>query len=829
MSDGWVLVYEGLDPKAEGLREALCTLGNGNFATRGAAEESRADGTHYPGTYVGGGYNQLASEVAGHTVVNEDLVNLPNWLWLSCCFPSGEELDLSRQRVLGYRQELHLDEGILVRTFRVEDGDGRVTRFESRRLVHMEKPNLAAIEWRLMPENWSGELVLTSGLDGSVINANVARYRQLSNKHLEVLHRGPVAPEGIYLKARTNQSHLEIAEAARTRVFLGDEALHCERRIVEEPERVAEEVRVLVREQAELRVEKVVALHTSKDRGIQEAGVAARLAITSAPDFASLRESHVAAWGRLWRRCDIDVDATLDESLKLNDELVLRLHIFHLLATASPQTVKRDVGIPARGLHGEAYRGHVFWDELFILPFYLQRLPSVARASILYRYYRLDAARDIAREAGCRGACFPWQSGSDGREATQQLHLNPLSGCWGPDHSRLQRHVSAAVVYNVWRYYEATNDLPFLDEYGAEIVLEVARFWASLAQEDPRTGRFHLTGVMGPDEYHEKYPGADVGGVKDNAYTNLTAVWCLARAFDVLDVLSRERAEELCQMLHIDDEELARWDAISHRMAVAFHDGVISQFEGYDQLEELDWAAYSARYGHIERLDRILKAEGDTPDRYKVSKQPDFVMLLYLFRTEELLSLFHRLGYTEVDEDTLRRSVEYYQARTSHGSTLSHVVFTSAVHRADADAGARLFLSALRSDLYDVQGGTTPEGVHLGAMAGTVDIVTRHYAGLELRSYGPCLAPDMPSRIRRLTFRFQHHARWYDVELEPSRLFLRVDDAGGEVTVYVYDEPMVLAPGEPFELKLEPGVRGRRLHVDETRLAGSADGRAAAP
>lgn len=811
LKDGWLLAYEGLDPEHEGLREALCTLGNGHFATRGAAEEQRANGTHYPGTYIVGGYNQLASEVAGRTVVNEDLVNFPNWLWLTYRRVDGQWLDLRRTPPLEYHQELDLREGLLVRRFRVRDLEGRITSIESRRLVHMGEPNLAAIEWRLTPENWCGDIVVSSGLDASVTNEGVARYRQLSGKHLELRCRGPVAPEGINLIARTTQSHIEVAVAARTRLYLGDVTPRVERRIqVGEPERIAEEMRVEVREGQTLRVEKVVALFTSRDPGISEVGVAARLAMKAAPGFDALRRSHRAAWAHLWHRCDVEVELEPHGDESARTQIALRLHIFHLLQTASPNTAGRDAGIPARGLHGEAYRGHVFWDELFILPFYVQRMPALARSVILYRYRRLPAARELARQAGCAGAAFPWQSGSDGREATQELHLNPMSQRWDPDYSHLQRHVSSAVVYNVWRYYQATGDRAFLEAFGAEIVLDVARFWSSLATWNASTERYDISGVMGPDEFHEKAPDAPSGGLKNNAYTNVTAVWCLLRAADTLASVSRVRRAELLEQLGIDDAELQRWDHIGRRMTVAFHDGVISQFEGYAGLEELDWDAYVRRYGRIARLDRILRAEGRSADHFKVSKQADVVMLLHLFSAEELMGLLHGLGY-EFDHDAIRRSVEYYQARTSHGSTLSKVVFTSAVHRQDCEAGSGLFISALQSDLCDVQGGTTAEGVHLGAMAGTVDIVTRHYAGVELHRDGLHLVPDMPLRLRRIRFRVQHHARWFEVELTQERLRLWVDDAETtDVRVQVQGRPYLLAPGATLELPMEPLAQTRR-------------------
>src|SRR5690606_16254567 len=358
-------------------------------------------------------------------------------------------LDPWRLEALDYSQELDMRSGVLLRRFRVRDGAGRITAIESRRLVSIDRPHLAAIEYRLVPEDWAGDLVVRSGLDGSVVNDGVARYRQLSNRHVEVLHRSPAAPEGIYLKVRTLQSHIEIAEAARTRLYRGDRPLAGERRILlDQPDRVSEEVRVAVRRGEELRVEKVVALHTSRDRGISEAGVAARQAIDRAPGFATLCARHSAEWARLWRRCDVEIDTDTDTGGEwaVSDQLVLRLHIFHLLQTASPRTIGRDVGSPARGLHGEAYRGHVFWDELFIQPFYTQRLPSLARSVTLYRYHRLDAARELARQAGCAGAAFPWQSGSDGREVTQEGHLNPLPGRWDPDHSHLQRQDRKGVV-----------------------------------------------------------------------------------------------------------------------------------------------------------------------------------------------------------------------------------------------------------------------------------------------------------------------------------------------------------------------------------------------
>ncbi len=201
----------------------------------------------------------------------------------------------------------------------------------------------------------------------------------------------------------------------------------------------------------------------------------------------------------------------------------------------------------------------------------------------MYRYRRLGEARAAAAAAGYKGAMFPWQSGSDGQEETQALNLNPRSQRWVPDNSYLQRHVGSAIAYNVWQYFQVTHDLEFLHSYGAELILDIARFWSSIASFDDERGRYEIRGVMGPDEFHDGYPDSATPGLNNNAYTNIMAVWVLCRALEVLDLLSDVRRAELTTRLGLSAEEIARWDDISRRMYVPFHDdGIISQFEGYE-------------------------------------------------------------------------------------------------------------------------------------------------------------------------------------------------------------------------------------------------------
>ena len=191
-----------------------------------------------------------------------------------------------------------------------------------------------------------------------------------------------------------------------------------------------------------------------------------------------------------------------------------------------------------------------------------------------------------------------------------------------------------------------TGSIQYLRFTGAEMLIEIARFWASLATYNPKLDRYEILGVMGPDEYHDAYPGQRPAGPDNNTYTNVMAVWVLLRAMQALDELPPHYRHEVIDELGLGGDELDRWRDITSKMRVVFNSGgVLAQFEGYDQLQEFDWEGYRARYGNIRRLDRVLEAEGDSPNRYKISKQADVLMLLFLLSRDELRELLGNLGY----------------------------------------------------------------------------------------------------------------------------------------------------------------------------------------
>ncbi|HSD81934.1 MAG TPA: glycosyl hydrolase family 65 protein, partial [Solirubrobacteraceae bacterium] len=611
-----------------------------------------------------------------------------------------------------------------------------------------------------------------------------------------------VDAQTIRLRARTTQSRVSVALSARTRLRGDDGGPLASGTVVREPDAIWLRAGHELEAGGALTVEKTVALFTSRDPGISDVALAADRAVLAVGRFEDLLGAHVIRWDHLWER----VGLTLVGAER--STFIVNLHVFHLLQTISENSVDLDVGVPARGLHGEAYHGHVFWDELFVFPWLSVSLPELTRSLLRYRHRRLPEARRAAREAGHQGAMFPWQSGLEGREETQELHLNPRSGRWLPDNSRLQRHIGIAVAYNFWQYHHTTGDIQFLAFYGAEVLLEIARFWASVAEYDHARDRYVIRRVMGPDEYHDAYPDATEPGIDNNAYTNVMAAWVLCRALDVLRELPGQRLRAVWDELGLRREETDRWEDVSRRMFVPFHDGVISQFEGYERLEDFDWDGYRARYGDIQRLDRILEAEGDTPNRYKLSKQADVLMLFYLLSAEELGELLGRLGY-RLEADTIPRTIDYYAHRTSHGSTLSRVVHSWVLARANRPGSYALFREALLSDVADTQHGTTSEGIHLGAMAGTVDLVQRGCGGLESRDDVLWINPSLPDEIAGLEFSLRWRRHW--------GITVSIGDGRLRVTVPPSDAPPIrmshagrlfeLRGGETFEAPLRrPGT-----------------------
>jgi beta-phosphoglucomutase family hydrolase len=786
--DSWLLKYHDYKQEQERSREALLAVGNGYFGTRGAMEESRANKVNYPGTYITGLFNRLVSKVGERDIENEDFVNITNWLPLTFRIDKGPWFAFNPAptfKIRDIHRTLDLRKGELRREMVVEDAQGRQTRVVSSRFAGMADPHRAGLRYALTPLNYEGRIEIKSGLFGDHSNAGVERYNSLEQQHLEAISESS-SGEQMELVVKTTQSDILIAVCASHTCSNGSASEDAS------GEGWIEKVFYMeARKEQELVMEKMVSIFTSRDPEVEDPLEEARITIRAMSAYENELKLSAGRWKELWEGMDVVISGDR-ESQKL-----VRLHLFHMMVSASPHHAGLDSGIPPRGLHGEAYRGHIFWDELYILPLFNLHFPEVVKSVLMYRYRRLDAARAYAKEYGYEGAMFPWQSGSDGREETQIIHLNPLSGKWGDDYSSLQRHVSLAIAYNIWNYYHVTGDMDFMARYGAEILMDICKFWASKSVLG-KDGKYHIDKVMGPDEFHETLPGSGVGGLTDNAYTNIMVSWMMDKAFRTLAVLDKEQREKLMKHLSLSARDLDLWEKIMHGMALHVSDeGVVEQFKGYFGLDELDWEHYRSKYGDIHRLDRILKSEGKSPDDYKLAKQADFLMSFYNLGATEVQHSLEGLGH-DLPEDFAKQNFNYYIERTSHGSTLSRLVHARLAWGIGMkDAGWKLYMEALRSDLVDIQGGTTGEGIHCGVMAGTVYDVLVSYAGLDLWGDNPVLNPDLPEHWKGLDFRFTFRGKMFLVAINGQQIKISGKNMGKEqIKVHICGKEIELSEGK---------------------------------
>lgn len=446
--------------------------------------------------------------------------------------------------------------------------------------------------------------------------------------------------------------------------------------------------------------------------------------------FERLLSEHRRAWAARWEDADVVIDG--DEELQLQT----RFALFHLMASVASEG---EAAVGARGLTGDGYRGHVFWDtDVFVLPFLAATHPPAARAILEYRVRRLAAAKRAARALGLSGARFPWESARDGTDVTPTLARDPAGRLIRIRTGESEEHVVADVAWAAACYIDWTGDEAFASGPGLDLLVETARYWASRVRFD-EDGAGHIYGVIGPDEYHEP--------VDDNAYTNVMARWNLRRA--------AEAAERFGAAVTAD--ERARWRDTAERLVDGYRpsSGIYEQFAGFFDLEPLVIAELAPRRP-------IAAAVLLGPERVaaaQVVKQADVLML-------------HHLVPEETPPGSLVPNLEFYEPRTAHGSSLSPPVHASLLARAGRTGRAvQLLRTAAAIDLDDITG-TTAGGLHLATMGGVWQALAFGFAGVRPRGDVLTVQPRLPDAWERLELR---------VRFRGTRAVIRIGHDGVDV------------------------------------------------
>lgn len=796
LKNNWYIKYQGFKPKEEKLRSVLCALGNGYMCNLAAIESSKSGPVNYPATYMANLFNKLPTKIHDKNIYNNDIVNIPNWTLIKFRINNGNFIEPLKEEIISYQQGLDMHRGLMKRRIIIKDKTGRITKIHSMRIVSMDNPHIATIKYQITPLNYKGNITLKSSIDADIINDGVKRYSDLNQKHIKFLSSGKLQ-NGIYLTAQTTSSKIQIAISAKHIFECKTKVTNVSRNVVIDKNKISEEISFDARDTHSYVLEKIVSIHKSNDEKTKNPLFKSKNDLKKITSFKNIYITHVNAWNKIWSKIDIKIKGDRFA------QKTLRLHMFHLMSSYSHHNIHTDASIGARGLHGEAYRGHIFWDELFIQPFYNMHCPNLTKSMLMYRYKRLDAARAYAKENKYSGAMYPWQTADDGSEETQIVHFNPVSGDWKPDNSCRQRHVNIAIFYNIYKYIEFSNDIKFLNDYGAEMMLDIAKYWSSISKlgDDKK---YHISGVMGPDEYHEKLPSSKEYGLKDNAYTNIMVVWLLEKTHNLKNIISKQKYSSLIKKLGINNAELKKWEDIQNKMFVPIKNSLIEQFDGYMSLKELDFHKLRDKYKNIKRVDRLLKAQSDNPDNYKVAKQADTLMTFFLLRPIEVKNILLKLGYDLGDEiQMLKKHYDYYEKRTSHDSTLSMVVH-SIISKlfADKEIVWDWFLEALISDVKDTQGGTTQEGIHAGVMAGTIDIFYRNFAGISFENEILNINPNLPEHWKNISFKLTYKNVWYNISINKELVTVSYESNHKTRLIAVNGKNISLSKNKHKEIKL---------------------------
>jgi kojibiose phosphorylase len=489
-------------------------------------------------------------------------------------------------------------------------------------------------------------------------------------------------------------------------------------------------------------VENFVGLVSGLDAGEPMSAAAEVTRAAQARGYAAIRAANDAAWAHAWASSDVIIEGDREA------QAALRFNIFQLLIAAPRHTDRASIG--AKTLSGFGYRHHVFWDtEIFMLPFFTLTQPQLARNMLMYRWHGLPAAREKARANGYEGAQYPWESAGDGREVTPVWVVNKadprqLIRIWTGD---IQIHITADVAYGVMQYWRATADDAFMADYGAEIILEGARFWSSAATFEA-DGKYHYRNVIGPDENHDR--------VDDNAYTNYVARWHLQTALEALTWLKAAypaHATRLADTLDLSAARLAQWADVAGRIYLPLdgETGLIEQFAGFFDLKDADLSVMRDP-NRRKSMQALLGIEECAA--VQVLKQPDVLMLQYL-----LSDLF--------TADQVRANYAYYDPRTDHelGSSLGPSISAIMAHRAGApDVAYRHFQRAAAADLLDLRGNAS-DGIHGASAGGLWQAVVFGFGGLRITDGGWETRPCLPAGWTRLAFKFYERGKLQAVEI----------------------------------------------------------------
>lgn len=760
----WLLARSGYrnNPKRLQVNETLMTIGNGYLNIRGSLEELPPGS--YRGMYISGIYDKSEADV-------EELVKCPVWtdvsLWIQ-----GWKVSPPDCKVIRHEQMLDMRKGILHRKSRFRLPDGKIVTLATSKLVFLHKVHWGYMRVRIVPENFSGEIRVLSGLNGDVLNRGFFSGEKLKHLHLERIERGR---DLMYLEMKTRERGIRISNAASWRLVNHDKAsVTWEPRIY--GEKFTSEMTLGAEKGVSFEFEKYAVVYTSRDIPGKQMFKGTVCGLKSFLRSGAYREikSHIELWEKCWKQADILIEG--DRAA----QQAIRYNMYQLLINGPRQSGS----IGAKFLSSEGYLGHVFWDtEIFIFPFYLYNFPGIAKNMLLYRYETLPGAIKNAKRAGYKGARYGWETATTGEDVTPRFA------------SKLERtirliytgteedHIVSDVIYAVERYFRVTGDTEFLLDHALEMIFQTARFWESRVVKSGDV--FEIRTVIGPDEFHEH--------VNNNAYTNYLVKWHVKLAATLFEYFSRRKVKEfrsLCERLLLERKEVEKWSEIGDKLkfAIDADSGLIEQFDGYFDLKDYVIARH-------DRKGRPVLPQGISYrniDRTRLIKQADVLMMFLLF------------PHAFSDEVKLA-NYNFYEKRALHKSSLSHCTHAMVgLAVGNRQHAYRYFMKTARVDLENLHG-NTELGIHGAAVGGTWQTVVRGFGGLTLKSDRIVLKPWLPKRWKRLLFKVHWRDRMIRLDINHKHVSAVIEsDDSMSIPCSFWGKCFTLSTNEEYMFNYDP-------------------------
>lgn len=698
--------------------ESVSCLGNGYIGIRNSLEEDYIQS--HRNTFINGVFNAPMGEVP-------ELASLPDVTNFEICI-DNERFDMLTAEITEYERSLDMKSGEAVRKL-VWHKNGKSVRLEFRRFVSYTRKHITAQKVIVEPMS-DAVLKIKSGIDGKITNTGV--------QHFGVTELRGYGDGTISLYTKTQQS--EVGVSIKSVLSCNHENKYS---VTTDRRSVFSNMELSVKANTKVEFEKLSAYATTRDLE-NENTAAPYLDEVREMGYDLLFEESRSDWHDFWDKNGIVIES--DDAFY---QKAINFALYHLRIMARGEDSR--LGIGAKALSGEDYKGHSFWDtEIFILPYYLYTAHDTAKKLLEYRYKLLGASRKKAKEYGYEGAMYPWEGAwvSDGETCP---HLGDMDLETGKHRVNLmgetEVHINADIAYAVALYGMITGDKEFMDKYGCEIILSTAEFWLSRAEQ--KNGRYEILNVIGPDEYKED--------VDNNAYTNYMAYFNLVSARDILNNLSDEKIKELKERVNIEKlkNELPNVIRMFY-LPKAGKDGIIEQFDGFTELEAIDTAVYKNR----NKVGTIFDDYGfDRIKKMRVCKQADIVML------------FYTLGQF-FDSDEIKKNFVFYEDCTLHDSSLSMCIHSLVASRIGMmDMAQKMFYKCCCVDIGE-DSDNSDNGIHSASIGGIWLAVVMGFGGVSVSEEGLMIRPVLPDSINEYSF---------PIEYRGTRLNVTVNKEGCKV------------------------------------------------